>query len=87
MMLLTVLTIGGTILGATTLAGLLVLYQIRQSTDLANSAKAVFAADAGVEWGLYQIYSSASGTAPIMGNGASFKVACYDYDGNVLDGC
>ncbi len=52
-MILTVLALGGTILGATTIAGLLMLYQIRQTADLANSAKAIFAADAGIEWALY----------------------------------
>jgi len=55
-MLLTVLVLGGTILGATTIAGLLMIFQIRQATDLANSAKAVFAADAGLEYGLYRFF-------------------------------
>jgi hypothetical protein len=50
-MILTVLALGGTILGAATVASLLVVYQIRQSTDLANSARAIFAADTGIEWG------------------------------------
>ncbi len=52
-MILTVLAMGGAILGATTIAGLLMLYQIRQTTDLANSGKAIYAADAGLEWSLY----------------------------------
>lgn len=52
-MILTVLALGGAILGATTIAGLLMLYQIRQTTDLANSGKAIYAADAGLEWSLY----------------------------------
>ena len=53
-MLLTVLVLSGTILGATTIAGLLTLYQIRQATDFANSAKAIYAADTGIEWRLYK---------------------------------
>ncbi len=57
-MLVTVLALSGTILGATTIAGLLMLYQIRQSTDAVNSAKAVFAADAGMEWGLYKFFKA-----------------------------
>ncbi len=52
-MILTVMALGGAILGATTIAGLLMLYQIRQATDLANSGKAIYAADAGIEWTLY----------------------------------
>lgn len=57
-MLLTVLVLSGTILGATTIAGLLTLYQIRQSTDFINSAKAVYAADSGMEWRLYKFFKS-----------------------------
>ena len=86
-MILTILALGGTLLGATTIAGLLTLYQIRNSTDLANSAKAIFAADAGVEWGLYK-FSCANGglQTPCVvpepdanisfSNGSSVKVTC-----------
>ena len=52
-MLLAVMALGGTMLGVTTIAGLLMLYQIRQATAFRDSAAAVFAADAGVEWALY----------------------------------
>ena len=51
-MLLTVLVIGGLLLGASAIAGLLMVYQIRQSGDVANSTKAIFAADSGIEWEL-----------------------------------
>lgn len=54
-MLLTVIALGGTLLGATTIAGLLMLYQIRQSTDLKDSTKAIFAADAGLEMAGYHL--------------------------------
>lgn len=82
-MILTILALGGTLLGATTVAGLLTLYQIRNSTDLANSAKAVAAADAGVEWGLYNFSCANGGSqepcpAPELAfsNGATVKVTC-----------
>lgn len=85
-MILTILALGGTLLGATTVAGLLTLYQIRNSTDLANSAKAIFAADAGVEWALYNFSCANGGSqnpcpAPEEGdddfaNGSSVKVTC-----------
>ncbi len=52
-MILTVVLISGAILSATSLAGLLVMYQLKQSTDIVNSAKAIFAADAGIECALY----------------------------------
>jgi hypothetical protein len=87
-MLLTVLSIGGTILGATTIAGLLMLYQIRGATDFANSAKAIFAADAGTEWALYSYFNPASTlTMPSFANGALSSVTCYDDAGVALDSC
>lgn len=52
-MILTVMILGGIILGATTIAGLLMIYQIRQSTNVKHSTMAIFAADAGVESCLY----------------------------------
>ena len=94
-MILTILALGGTLLGATTVAGLLTLYQIRNSTDLTNSAKAIFAADAGIEWALYKS-TCANGDAQTtciipeegefeFSNGSSVKVTCQDTAGLVLD--
>lgn len=92
-MILTVLALGGTLLGATTVAGLLMLYQIRQSTDLANSAKAIFAADAGIEWGLYNLFCEESSTpknpcprGPLgaFTNNASVDVVCRSGAGAVI---
>jgi hypothetical protein len=75
-------------LGATTVAGLLILFQIRQTTDAVNSAKAIFAADAGVEYALYDFYCPFSSPArcspppepepPVFTNGATVDVTCYD---------
>ena len=55
-MLIAVLSLGGAILGATAVAGLLTLYQIRATTDTENSAKAIFAADAGIGMGAFNHY-------------------------------
>jgi hypothetical protein len=79
-MLLTVMALGGTILGATTIAGLLTVYQIRQTNDMANSAKALSAADTGIEWGLYQFFKpEGTATAPEFSNGAlSPRAECRD---------
>ena len=79
-MIMTTLAIGGTILGAATIAGLLVVYQIRQSTDLASSAQAIFAADAGIEWGLYNFFHAATpiGDPNPLSSGARFVIECYD---------
>jgi hypothetical protein len=83
-MLIAVLALGGAMLGATTIAGFLMAYQIRQTTDFTNSAKAVFAADAGVEWASYRFYVDSSTPMFTLGNGASTTVTCDDGSGNVL---
>lgn len=77
-MLIVVLVLGGAILGATTIAGTLMLYQIRATNDAANSAKAIFAADSGVEWALYSFFNPPAGPLPTFSNGASLTVNCYD---------
>ena len=85
-MILTVLTIGGTLLSISLISGLLMLFQIRQSGDLANSTKALFAADAGVEWYLknqgllthpaaYDSIIGSTSFSPVpFTNGAAFEV-------------
>lgn len=78
-MLLAVLTLGATMLAVTTIAGLLMVYQIRQVTDFGSSAQAVFAADAGAEWGLYSFFQQVSVEQPTFSNGAVLlPVSCYD---------
>ena len=42
--LLVIFVIGGVMLGATAIAGFLTIIQLQQSGDVANSAKAIFAA-------------------------------------------
>jgi hypothetical protein len=78
-MILAVVTLGATIIGATTVAGLLTVYQVRQSADVSRSAQAIFAADAGIEWGLYQFFKPTSlQPPPALTNGATFVTTCYD---------
>ncbi len=91
-MLIAVLSLGGAILGATTVAGFLTLYQIRATTDTANSAKAIFAADAGVEWALFNYYCGTTNPprctlapdtdypVPTFANGAAMEANCYTSD-------
>lgn len=102
-MILTVLALGGAILGATTIAGILMLYQIRQATDLTNSGKAIYAADAGLEWTLYNWFCASTGKTPCpapddvtwnrktmnLGNGSKVTVTqtCFDASGAVLPTC
>jgi hypothetical protein len=95
-MLIAVLSLGGAILGATTVAGLLTLYQIRATTDTANSAKAIFAADAGTEWALFDYYCVSEGrctaagapSTTLVASGATVKVTCYSNSGaTVVSDC
>lgn len=69
-MLLTVLIISGAILGTTTIAGLLMLYQIRQATDFGQSVQALFAADAGIEWTLYRRFEKKDEPRPVFSDAA-----------------
>ncbi len=87
-MLLATFALGGAILGATTIAGLLMLYQIRATTDSEHSAQAIFAADSGTEWALYDYYCNLDGlcsgeqalpgASGVLGNGASTSIQCFD---------
>ncbi len=45
---------------ATTIAGLLMFYQIQESTSFEESTKAVYAADAGLERAIYYYYHELS---------------------------
>lgn len=76
-MILTTLALGGSILGATTIAGLLMVYQLRQASDLGASSRGIYVADAGVEWGLYKFFGG-SAPLPAFMNGASVSVTCLD---------
>jgi len=77
-MLVTILALSGTILGATTIAGLLMLYQIRQSADAGNSAKAIYAADAGLERQLYELFKNETCDAAMrtLFNDAVYESSC-----------
>jgi hypothetical protein len=83
-MLLAVLALGGAVLSATTIAGFLMAYQIRETTDFANSAKAIFAADAGTEWALYSHFVNSSTAMMPFSNGATNIVACADVNGAAI---
>jgi len=54
-MILTVLLLSGAILSATAISALLVLFQLRQVTDIKTSTQAIFAADAGIECVLFEL--------------------------------
>lgn len=71
-MLLTVLILSGAILGASTIAGYLMLLKIRGASDITDSTKAIFAADAGIEWELYKQFKNPDYPKPLLSNNADF---------------
>lgn len=90
-MLLVVLAVGGTILGATTIGGLLLNYQIRQSTEIVNSTKAIFAANAGFDLAL-KVFATTDNSIAFpatlnLANGASADIRCYESDFQTLISC
>ena len=52
-MLIFVLVLGATMLSVTAIAGYVTLQKLRESSDVVDSAKAIYAADSGVEWCFY----------------------------------
>lgn len=91
-MLITILALSGILLGATTIAGLLMAYQIRQAADITNSTKAIMAADAGIEWELYKISQKQKDYQLNFSNGAKVETSCKradnldcKYDGSDLE--
>jgi hypothetical protein len=75
-MLLTVMLLSGAILGATSLASLMILFQLRQTADIKSSMQAIYAADAGIEC-VWQSWSSNGDPALCTGtldNGAEYRV-------------
>ena len=93
--MLTVLTLGGALLGATTIAGLLMLYQVRQGAEVNQSARALFAADSGIELGLYNLLCPEDPSKqpcpinepPTFGNGASVEMHCLNDAGEEVPQC
>lgn len=48
--------------------------ELKLANDINDSKKAIYAADSGVEWQLYQIRQGASVALPVMSNGATVSV-------------
>jgi hypothetical protein len=57
-MVMVIIMIGGILLSATAITGILMVYQIRQANDAGSSAQAFFAADAALEWQLANVYKN-----------------------------
>ncbi len=61
-MIISIMILGGIMLSASVIGGVLVLHQIRQVQDAASSAKAVFAADTGLEYASWCFFREGCGT-------------------------
>ena len=81
-MLLTVILLSGVVLASTSLAGLLILYQLRQATDAKDSMRAIFAADAGLEWAFYNETRATPETYPHVINLSDGAKVTITYDSN-----
>ena len=68
-LLLTVIIISIVLLTATLIANVVVT-QLKLAGDINDSTTAIYAADSGVEWQLYQIRNGGLVSAPTMSNGA-----------------
>ncbi|MFA6354101.1 MAG: vWA domain-containing protein [Candidatus Paceibacterota bacterium] len=73
-MILTVMVLNGVLLSVAIIAALLMSYQVHSAGDFANTNKAIFAADAGTDWWLYNYYKNPDLTTPIFTNGSSFSI-------------
>lgn len=69
-LLLTIIILSAVTLIAVLIADIVVV-QLKLAKDISDSQAAVYAADSGVEWQLYQIRKGVSVTSPVMSNGAT----------------
>ena len=67
-MLLTVLILSAVFLGSAVIAGLLMVYQLQQITRVIDSTKSIFAAETGIERGLFRIYRCGTVNGVVFGN-------------------
>ncbi|MBU4348663.1 pilus assembly PilX N-terminal domain-containing protein [Patescibacteria group bacterium] len=55
-MMIVIMVLSGVMISAIAVSGVLTARQTRQSADAGSSSKAIFAADAGLEWIHYKVY-------------------------------
>lgn len=74
-LLVVVLLLGGMMIASSAIAGYVMLISIRQSSDIANSGKAIGAADAGIEWLLYcRFKKDVAYPRPVFTNGTTVAI-------------
>lgn len=60
-MLLTVTLIGSVVLIFSSISGYFIIQRLRMAADFVDSSKAIYAADTGLEWKLYQCFKCDQG--------------------------
>jgi Tfp pilus assembly protein PilX len=78
-MIIVSLALGGVMLTSIVIGGILISNQIRQAGNITNSAKALYAADAALEWGMYQFYKNniPDAGSPSFTNNSTYATLCY----------
>jgi Tfp pilus assembly protein PilX len=76
-MIVVVLALGAVMIGANIVGGVLINSQIRQSTNIIDSTKAIYAADAAIEAGYYQ-FLKGNNVSLTFSNRASSTIKCLD---------
>jgi hypothetical protein len=84
-MLMSVLLICGAILGVSALASTLVLQQIKRSTAAGESARSVFAADAGIERVLWERYRDDNGVLSACATGGTFPSGGFMFEAELSE--
>ena len=72
-LLLTVVILSIVTLVAILIASI-VIVQLKLAKDIGDSQAAIYAADSGAEWQLYQIRQGITVSSPVMSNGATVSV-------------
>jgi hypothetical protein len=76
-MIIVSLALGGVMLTSIVIGGILISNQIRQAGNIASSAKALYAADAALEWGMYQFYKQdITAGEPTSTNNTTYTTLC-----------
>jgi len=63
-LIMTVILMGGIMIGTTAIAGIVLIYAVRSATLAGFSSQAIYAADAGLEWELYQYFAPGGTNQP-----------------------
>lgn len=84
-MIIVSLSLGGVMMISSLVGGILILNQLRQSKNIIDSTKAIYAADAALEYGFYQFKGNNRAENPILNNQTQAITKCFDKDMKNID--